>query len=162
MHWLVLALLAALGLGSGLIAFMLSNAQAATIPVAAIEAPTEDDKVSRILEVAINVTRRPDNGTSLWLGYQNEAGGPLIVQTQKCKILQKSADCGPLHVGRDEKDKSAFKIFLFAADEDATSSLEDIGGKIPGGPGANMAIDEWPDGTDLLSMVRNVTLRSAE
>ncbi|WP_328468511.1 SLC19 family protein [Actinoplanes sp. NBC_00393] len=158
-HWGIIAVLAVLGISSGLVVFMTSKAEKADDPIAAIIVPAGGDKISRILGVDIDVTRRPPEDHSLWLGYQNEAGGPLIIQAQECAIFQKDADCGPLHVGRDEKDRSAFKLFLFDADEEATAFLEGIGGGMAGGPGSNMAIDAWPDGTEIISMVRNITLR---
>jgi hypothetical protein len=158
-HWMIIAALAVLGLGSGFIAYRLWKVQAAADPIAAISAPADGSKISRILGVGVDVTRRPAEDHSLWLGYQNEAGGPLMIQAQKCAVFQKSADCGPLHVGHDEYDKSAFKLFLFDADEDATSFLENKGDETGGGPGANMALDEWPTGTEIISMVHNVSLR---
>jgi hypothetical protein len=158
-HWMIIALLAVLGVGSGSLAYGEFKTEAAADPIAAIQAPRGGEKISRILSVDIGVTRQPPDDHSLWLGYQNEAGGPLIVQAQECVVFQKNADCGPLHVGRDENDTSSFKIFLFDADDDATAHLKNIGAKISGGPGANMALDEWPDGTGIISMIRNITLR---
>jgi hypothetical protein len=158
-QWVIIGSLVLLGLGSGFLAYWQVTAQAPAEPIAAIQAPQNGEKIPRVLTVEVGVTRQPAGDHSLWLGYQNEAGGPLIVQAQRCVLFAKSADCGPLHVGQDVDDPSAFKIFLFDADKGATGQLETIGGKIAGGPGANMALDEWPDGTSIISMVRNITLR---
>jgi hypothetical protein len=158
-RWMIIAALAILGVGSGSLAYWEFTAEAAANPIATILAPRGGERIPRILSVDIGVTRRPADDHTLWLGYQNEAGGPFIIQAQECAVFQKNADCGPLHVGQDENDTAAFKIFIFDADEEATAHLEKLGGKVLGGSGANMALDGWPKGTAIISMIRNIALR---
>lgn len=47
-------------------------------------------------------------GDTVWLGYQNERGGPVVVQAITCVPIAKRLDCGPLYVGHDEKDRADF------------------------------------------------------
>jgi hypothetical protein len=158
-HWMIIIVLVFLGVSSGSLTYWQYTAQESADPMAVIQTPQGGEKIPRVVAVDIGVTRQPSGGHSLWLGYQNEAGGPLIVQTQDCVVFQKSADCGPLTIGHDERDPSSFKIFLFDADKRATGYLKSIGGKTPGGPGTNMQVPQWPDGTQIISMIRNITLR---
>lgn len=126
-------------------------------PVAEIQSPADGQKFKRGERVEIKLNRPVSDGHSLWLGYQNEAGGPWIIQAARCSVVEESVDCGPLHVGHDAKDRSAFRLFLFDANPAAAAALG-TGEVSSGGAGANRSHDTLPKGVVPISQKKNITL----
>ncbi|MGV9212797.1 hypothetical protein ACTFTM_13155 [Micromonospora sp. RB23] len=128
-------------------------------PVAAITSPVDGAHIDRPQVVDVEVRRGLPKGHTLWLAYQNELGGPVVVQAARCHIIRTSADCGPLYVGHDERDRAAFKVFLVVADTQATAELAGDGSAAQREEGINVLRPALPDGTERVSITRNLVLK---
>lgn len=126
-------------------------------PLAVITSPSDGARIERPQEVVVEVRKALPKGHSLWLAYQNELGGPVIVQAVKCQIARTGADCGPLWVGHDEHDRAAFKLLLVVADAGATAVLRSRG-SVADGAGANVSWASLPEGVERVSVARRVVL----
>ena len=117
------------------------------------------EEFSKQRAVDLSLNGRVPEDLTVWLGYQNEEGGPYIVQRSRCSEVVKRLDCGPLYVGHDKKDPAAFRIFVATADASATASLsvQDTSGSAR--PGDNHSLASLPAGTKVISEERHVTLR---
>jgi hypothetical protein len=125
-------------------------------PLADIRSPKAGERINRPQAVEVHLNRRvPDNET-VWLGYQNEQGGPFIVQASQCQAIGERLDCGPLYVGQDKNDASEFRIFTATADTSATVDLSRHASSAR--PGDNVKHDILPVGTKLISEERHITL----
>ena len=127
-------------------------------PLAVITSPSDGARIDRPQEVAVELRKTLPKGHSLWLAYQNELGGPVIVQATKCQIARTNADCGPLYVGHDEHDRAAFKLLLLAADAGATAVLR-ANDAATDGAGANISWAALPEGVERVSVARRVVLK---
>ncbi|WP_127500777.1 hypothetical protein [Actinoplanes solisilvae] len=130
-------------------------------PLAVITSPSDGARIDRPQEVAVELRKALPKGHSLWLAYQNELGGPVIVQAAKCQISRTSADCGPLWVGHDEHDRAAFKLLLVVADAGAGAVLRG-NGPATGGDGDNKSWTALPDGVERVSVARRVVLKDRD
>jgi hypothetical protein len=128
-------------------------------PVAVITSPMDGAHIDRPQVVAVEVRRGLPKGHTLWLAYQNELGGPVVVQAARCHIIRTSADCGPLYDGHDKRDRAAFKLFLVVADAKATAELKGDGSAAQRGEGINVLRPGLPDGAERVSITRNVVLK---
>jgi hypothetical protein len=136
------------------------DASGKTQRVAEIRFPNDGQVIDRPQLVDVVVTGDLPGGHSLWLGYQNEKGGPLTVQKSMCKLAQGEADCGHLYVGHDERDTSVFSIFLIDADAHATSILRSLGSVGRQDDGENMAVESLPPGGVSFGAKSHITLRA--
>lgn len=129
-------------------------------PMAVIQSPADGSRIDRPQEVRVELERALPKGHTLWLAYQNELGGPYIVQASRCLISRRNADCGPVYVGQDEHDRSAFKLLLMVADTQATSILTEQGAGAA--PGDNVSRAGMPEGAEAVSVIRHVVLAAAQ
>jgi hypothetical protein len=125
-------------------------------PAAAIESPAAGETIGRPQTVGARLNAPLPQGQTIWLGYQNEKGGPFVVQASKCTTIAQILDCGPLYVGHDNKDPAEFRILLATADTAATTTLSAHG---PANPGDNLSYRDLPAGTTIIAQQRHITLR---
>jgi len=125
-------------------------------PFAEIQSPAAGERISRPQDVDIELNGSVPKGDTVWLGYQNQKGGPVVVQAIKCVPIAERLDCGPLYVGHDEKDRAEFRIFVATANASATASLSAHG---TAEPGDNLVYPSLPDGATVVSEERHITLR---
>ena len=129
-------------------------------PLTVIRSPANGSQIDRPEEADVELLRGLPKTHSLWLAYQNELGGPYIIQATTCSIVDRIADCGPLYVGHDERDRSAFKLLLILADKQATFALDEYGREVSRGAGGNFWRTELPSGIQFVSTVRHVVLKT--
>jgi hypothetical protein len=125
-------------------------------PMADIRSPKSGERIGRPQAVDVHLNKAVAEGETVWLGYQNEKGGPYVIQASRCQAIEERLDCGPLYVGRDEKDTAEFRVFLATADASATARLGQHA--LTAKPGDNKNYEVLPIGTKLISEERHITL----
>jgi len=125
-------------------------------PLADIRSPRAGERINRPHAVDVHLNKAVAAGETVWLGYQNEKGGPFVIQASECRAIERRLDCGPLYVGRDENDAAEFRVFLATADTSATAVLSRHA--VTAEPGDNMKYPVLPIGTKLIREERHITL----
>jgi hypothetical protein len=130
-------------------------------PLAEIGSPLTGDRINRPAAVDVRLNGRMPDGGSVWLGYQNEEGGPFIVQAARCAQIGNRLDCGPLYVGHDDEDPAEFRVFVLTADALATARLTAGGTAGSAEPGDNFSLKSLPEGSRNVAEARRVRLRDS-
>jgi hypothetical protein len=125
-------------------------------PLAEIRSPRSGERINRPHAVDIHLNKSVAEGETVWLGYQNEEGGPFVMQASRCQAIEQRLDCGPLYVGRDNSDVAEFRVFMATADISATAELSRHA--VTAEPGDNVKYPVLPIGTKLISEERHITL----
>jgi hypothetical protein len=128
-------------------------------PLAEVQSPEAGEKIGRPQDVEVRLNASIPEGTTVWLGYQNEKGGPFIIQASQCSKIEERLDCGPLYVGHDESDPAEFRIFVVTANISATAALSAHSNNEVVKPGDNISYARLPEGTELISEQPHITLR---
>ena len=149
----VVAALAALVVGTAA-ALLWRSTVSESGEIAKIVSPSSGEAISRPTQVEVRLegSLAPDHW--LWLGFQNELGGPFIIQAPPCSISGTVVHCGPLYVGPAEADTSEYRIFLLDADAKATEALRE---RANGGVG-NVSQLALPSGVVVLDVVRHISV----
>jgi hypothetical protein len=125
-------------------------------PIAEIRSPKSGERINRPQAVDVHQNKAVADGETVWLGYQNEQGGPFIIQASPCQAIEERLDCGPLYIGRDENDAAEFRVFMATATTSATAELSRQATTAE--PGDNVKYPVLPIGTKLISEERHITL----
>ena len=125
-------------------------------PLADIRSPQSGERINRPHAVDVHLNKSVAEAETVWLGYQNEEGGPFVMQASRCQAIEQRLDCGPLYVGRDKNDAAEFRVFMATADISATAELSRHA--VTAEPGDNVRYPVLPIGTKLISEERHITL----
>lgn len=127
-------------------------------PLAEIVSPRDSEKIERPQTVDVRLNEAIPDDRTVWLGYQNERGGPFIVQAAECVAIEQRLDCGPVFVGENDKDRAEFRLFVATADAAATAHLKAAAADVGPQYGMNMSCPRLPAGAQIINETRRVVL----